>query len=75
VLALAWVSVGAALIHFAVIEQHFNEYKLYGWFFLVVASGEMLWAVLAVAMPSRWLLVAGTAGNALVVVAWVVARS
>lgn len=74
-LALAWVSVGAAVIHFAVIEQHFSEFELYGWFFVAVASGELLWAVVVIAMPSRWLLVAGAAGNALVVAAWVVTRS
>src|SRR5262249_2654240 len=74
-LGLAWLSVGAAVIHFAVIDQHFNEFKLYGWFFIVVAVGELVWAGLAVATPSRLLFVAGAVGNALVVVAWIVTRS
>ena len=74
-LALAWWSIGAALIHFAVIKQHFNEFSLYGWFFIAIGVGQLLWAVLVVATPWRWLLVAGAVGNALIVVAYIVTRS
>jgi hypothetical protein len=65
----------AALIHFAVIEQHLAEYWAYGWFFVAVATGQLAWALVAVMRPARLLLVAGVVGNALVAVAWVVTRA
>src|SRR5262245_2752478 len=74
-LAVAWCSMGAALIHFAVVEQHFDELSLYGWFFVVVGVGELVWAVLAVATRSRLVLLAGAVGNAVVVATWIVSRS
>ena len=73
-LGLAWASMSAALIHFAVIQQHLADYWVYGWFFVVVATGQLAWALLAVLRPTRPLLLAGAVGNALVVVAWVVTR-
>ena len=36
-LGLAALSVGAAAIHFAVVFEHFEEYTLYGVFFLVIS--------------------------------------
>jgi hypothetical protein len=74
-LGLAWASMSAALIHFAVIQQHLADYWVYGWFFVVVATGQLAWALLAVLRPTRPLLVAGAVGNALVAVAWVVTRA
>src|SRR5207247_10444151 len=59
----------------SVIKQHFGEYPLYGWFFAAVATGQLAWAILAVAGPSRALLLAGTAANALVVTTWVLTRT
>ena len=73
-LGLAWASMSAALIHFAVIQQHLADYWVYGWFFVVVATGQLAWALLAILRPTRPLLLAGAVGNALVVVAWVVTR-
>ena len=74
-LGLAWASMSAALIHFAVIQQHLADYWVYGWFFVVVATGQLAWALLAVLRPTRPLLLAGAVGNALVAVAWVVTRA
>src|SRR5215470_13394658 len=45
---LAALSVGAAAIHFAVTFAHFNEYLLYGVFFLIIAWAQMIWAAAAV---------------------------
>src|SRR5207249_3532315 len=72
---LAWASMNAALVHFAVIEQHLAEYWLYGWFFVAVASAQLVWAAVLVIEPLRAVLVAGAAGNALVVAAWIVTRT
>ena len=75
VLGLAWASMAAALIHFAVIQQHLADYWVYGWFFVVVATGQLAWALAAVLRPTRPLLLAGAVGNGLVAVAWVVTRA
>ena len=64
---LAMMSLATAVIHFAVAGQHFQEYWLYGVFMLVVAWLQVLWAILAVARPSRLLLGAGVILNAGVV--------
>jgi hypothetical protein len=74
-LGLAGASMSAALIHFAVIEQHLVEYWLYGWFFVAVAIAQLAWALAAVIRPTRLLLLTGAVGNALVAVAWVVTRA
>jgi hypothetical protein len=72
---LACASMSAAEIHFAVIEQHLSEYWLYGWFFVAVASAQLIWAALAVVCPFRLMLLAGAVGNALVALAWIVTRT
>jgi len=72
---LVFLSVAAALIHFAVIEQHFAEYWLYGAFFVAVGLFELVWAILVMAAPSRLLYSASAAVNALTVAAYVVTRT
>jgi hypothetical protein len=74
-LGAVWLSMAAALIHFAVIKQHLDEYQLYGLFFVAVATAQLAWAILAVMRPSRPLLVAGALGNALVAGTWVLTRT
>ncbi len=49
---LASLSVGAAAIHFAVTFEHFNEYSLYGVFFLVLAWAQLVWPAVLIALPS-----------------------
>jgi hypothetical protein len=72
---LGLLSMAAALIHFAVIEQHWTEYWLYGTFFIAVGLAQLAWALIIPAAPTRLLLWAGAAGNALVVIAWIVTRT
>ena len=72
---LGLLSIAAALIHFAVIEQHWAEYWLYGAFFVVVGLAQLAWAVAIPSTPTRLLLWAGVAGNALVVITWIVTRT
>jgi hypothetical protein len=50
--ALASLSVGAAAIHFAVTFEHFDEYSLYGVFFLVLAWAQLVWPAVLIALPS-----------------------
>jgi hypothetical protein len=40
---LAALSVGAAVIHFAVTFSHFQEYVLYGVFFLIISWAQLIW--------------------------------
>jgi len=72
---LAAPSVGAAAIHFAVIFEHFDEYVLYGAFFLVLSWAQMIWAAIVLWRPSRPWLWLGIAGNALVIAVYVASRT
>src|SRR5919197_2073737 len=45
--------VSAAVIHFAVVRQHFLEYGLYGWFFVVAGVGQLISGLLVVVRPRR----------------------
>jgi hypothetical protein len=72
---LGLLSMAAALIHFAVIEQHWAQYWLYGAFFIVVGLAQLAWAVAIPSTPTRLLLWAGVVGNALVVITWTVTRT
>jgi hypothetical protein len=72
---LALLSIGAAVIHFAVIPQHMREWWLTGTFFLVVALFQLAWAVAVLARPSQPLYLIGAIVNALVVITWIVSRT
>ncbi len=72
---LAIVSIATAVIHFAVAGSHFQQYWLYGVFMLVVAWLQLLWAIVAIARPSRTLLYGGVILNAGVVAVYVVTRT
>jgi hypothetical protein len=72
---LALLSIGAAVIHFAVIAQHLDEWWLTGTFFIVVALFQIAWAVAVLARPSRPLYLIGAAVNTLVVITWIVSRT
>jgi hypothetical protein len=72
---LAIISAVAAVIHFAVSGEHFEEYWLFGVFMLVVAWLQLLWAVMAVAKPTRLLLWSGAVLNAGVVAIYIVTRT
>ena len=72
---LGLLSIAVALIHSAVIKQHWSTYWLYGAFFILVGSAQLAWALAITAAPRRWLLWAGVAGNTLVVLTWIVTRT
>lgn len=66
---------GAAVIHFAAMKSHFDEYWLFGVFFLVVAIAQAVTALALLIRPPRPFLIAVIAGNAAVIVVWIVSRT
>jgi hypothetical protein len=42
-IGLSALSVGAAVVHFAVTFEHFREYALYGAFFLIISWAQLIW--------------------------------
>jgi hypothetical protein len=72
---VALLAVSAALVHFAVISEHWEEYWGYGLFFVIVASAQMALALVIVWRPSGPVYVAGLLGNGLVIAAWLATRT
>jgi hypothetical protein len=71
----AVASISAALVHAAVMPDHFDESAIYGSFFLVTALAQLGFAVVILTRPGRPVLTAGIAGNALVIVLWLASRT
>lgn len=65
----------AGLVHLVVTPQHFAESWLYGTFFLLAASLQILWAVVVTFWPSRAVLKAGGMGCGATMVLWVISRT
>src|SRR5919204_381811 len=57
--------VTAAVIHFAVVRQHFLEYWLYGWFFVVAGVGQLIGGLLVVVRPRRGVFLGALWGDPL----------
>ena len=70
----ALASAGAAAIHFAVAKMHFDEYTLFGLFFVGSGIAQAAWPVWVLFRRWRPLLVLGAVGNALIVALWAVDR-
>jgi hypothetical protein len=73
-LGAAMSSAGAAAIHLAVAKMHFEEYALFGVFFVGAGIAQLAWPIWVVLRPSRWLLALGTLGNVLITALWAVDR-
>jgi hypothetical protein len=71
----AITSTVAAIIHFAVSGEHFQEYWGFGVFMLVAAWLQLAWAVGVAVRPSRPVLAAGAVLNAAVIAAYLVTRT
>lgn len=71
----ALASAAAAAVHFSVIKMHFEEYTLYGLFFVASAVAQLVWPIWL--LLRRWtpLLVLGAVGNAAIVALWAVDRA
>jgi hypothetical protein len=72
---LGLLSLAAAVIHFAVTPEHFEEYVLFGVFFVVLAAFQLLWGVVMPQRPSRGVLWGGLLVNLGVIAIWVVSRT
>lgn len=71
----ALLSVGAAVIHFAVLGEHWQEWWGYGLFFSISAWLQLGWAGAVALRPSRPMLLAGAAGNLAIAVLWLITRT
>lgn len=71
----AIASVGAGLIHFAVMPAHFLQWWAAGLFFAAAAVFQLMWAYLAWSRPRTALLAAGIGLNAAVAALWVTAST
>jgi hypothetical protein len=68
-------SIGAAVIHFAVIPMHWTDWVPSGVFFASIAVFQLIWGYLAWSYPTRLVLAAGILGNAGSVALWVMSRT
>jgi hypothetical protein len=72
--AVGLCSAAAGAIHLSVAKMHFEEYALFGVFFVASGIAQLVWPIWL--LLSRWrpLLVLGAAGNGLIVALWAVDR-
>lgn len=70
----AAASAGAAAVHFAVMPEHFGEAALYGAFFAVCATAQVVGAVILAWQPTRIVVSLSVLGNAAVIALWLVTR-
>ena len=74
VFTAALLSAGAAAIHLAVAKVHFDEYTLFGLFFVGSGIAQLVWPVWLLLGRWRPLLLLGAIGNSLIVALWAVDR-
>ena len=74
VVAAALLSAGAAAIHFAVAKMHFDEYTLFGVFFVGSGIAQLVWPIWVLFRRWRPLFWLGAVGNALIAALWGVDR-
>lgn len=74
-IACALLSVGAAVIHFAVLGEHWQEWWGYGLFFGTSAWLQLGWTAAVTWRPSRAMLLLGAAGNLAIAALWLLTRT
>lgn len=72
---LAVLSAAVGTIHLFVAGSHFDYYWAHGAFFVAVGLSQIAWAGLVWAFPTRFLLIAGVAGNGVVIGTWAMSRA
>jgi hypothetical protein len=72
---LALCSAGAATIHFAVIQPHWDEYVPFALAFALTGVFQLAWAAVVLVRPTRLVLLAGAVVNLGVAAVWVLSRT
>ena len=75
VVPVAFLSAGAAAIHFAAAGSHFREWWAFGVFFVGSGLAQLAWALLAVKSPSPTVWWVGVLGNAAIITLWILTRT
>jgi hypothetical protein len=70
----ALFSAGVAAIHFAVAKMHFDEYTLFGLFFVGSGIAQLVWPIWVLFRRWRPLFLLAAVGNAAIVALWAVDR-
>jgi hypothetical protein len=71
----AIASLGAAVIHFAVVPTHWQAWMPSGLFFLSMALFQLIWARVVLARPATAVLAAGIAANVGAAALWALSRT
>lgn len=71
----ALASFGAAIIHFAVVPTHWQEWMPAGLFFLTIALFQLIWARLVLARMTTSVLAAGIMLNVGAIALWALSRT
>jgi hypothetical protein len=71
----AIASLGAAVIHFAVVPTHWKEWIPSGLFFVSIALFQLIWARAVLARTTTAVLAAGIVGNVGAAALWVLSRT
>jgi hypothetical protein len=71
----AIASLGAAVIHFAVVPTHWQEWMPSGLFFVSIALLQLIWARVVLARPTTAVLAAGIAANVGAAALWALSRT
>ena len=71
----AGLSLGAAAIHFSVIQHHFEEFALFGYAFIGLAWFQAIWALVHVLRSDAPVALLGVAVNAGTVTVWLISRT
>jgi len=74
-LSMATASLGAGVIHAAVVPEHLEETWLFGGFFIACAVFQFVWAVVVVGSPSPGVYRLGMVANGAMVAVWAVSRT
>ncbi len=71
----AILSLTAGAVHFGYAPHHLADDWAHGWFFMLIAAYQCLFAVLVVARPRRWLWASAIVVNAGIIATWLVSRT